>query len=118
LNVEGDVASGIAHVGMLQGNRSTQNFGKSAWHYPNVNIDHDYKGTFSLATKMNLTVSATKKWDDNDWLPCCFGGYLIMPTYYQKGTKGFGSNVKGIFDCTYPQRADKGLAISEGENGN
>jgi hypothetical protein len=35
-----------------------------------------------------------------DWMPCCVGGYLDMPTYYQKGTKGFGSNVKGIFDCT------------------
>jgi hypothetical protein len=33
-------------------------------------------------------------------MPCCFGGYLAMPTYYQKGSKGFGSNVKSIFDCT------------------
>jgi hypothetical protein len=23
-----------------------------------------------------------------------------MPTNYQKGGKGFGSNVKGVFDCT------------------
>jgi hypothetical protein len=23
-----------------------------------------------------------------------------MPTYYQKGSKGLGGGVKGIFDCT------------------
>jgi hypothetical protein len=37
---------------------------------------------------------------DDDWLPCCYDGYLTMPKYYRMGSKGFGSNVKAIFDCT------------------
>ncbi len=33
-------------------------------------------------------------------LACCSDGYLTMPTYYRMGSKGFGSDVKGVFDCT------------------
>ena len=32
--------------------------------------------------------------------PAASVGYMTMPTYYQKGGGGFGSNVKGILDCT------------------
>ena len=49
---------------------------------------------------MTLMASSDEEEKDDAWLPCCSAGYLTMPTYYQKGSKGFGSNVKGIFDCT------------------
>jgi len=49
---------------------------------------------------MTLEVPYRKITTSDDWLPCCSGGYLTMPTYYQRGSKGFGSDVKGVFDCT------------------
>jgi len=33
-----------------------------------------------------------------DWLPCCFGGYLTMPLPYLGDMKLKGA--KGVFDCT------------------
>lgn len=33
----------------------------------------------------------------DDWMPCCSGGYLALPTSYKKD---FGSNVEDVFDCT------------------
>jgi hypothetical protein len=63
-------------------------------------IDEFYRGSFSLEKKMKISIVRTLTSNDDDWLPCCFGGYLTEPTYYQKGPKGFGSNLTNIFDCT------------------
>ena len=65
-----------------------------------VLVDEFYRGAFSLEKKMVISIKATYTQDDDDWLPCCFGGYLTEPAYYQKGPKGFGSNLTNIFDCT------------------
>jgi hypothetical protein len=65
-----------------------------------VLVDEFYRGAFSLEKKMVISIKATYTQDDDDWLPCCFGGYLTEPAYYQKGSKGFGSNLTSIFDCT------------------
>jgi len=65
-----------------------------------VLVDEFYRGAFSLEKKMVISIKATSTQTDDDWLPCCFGGYLTEPTYYQKGPKGFGSNLSSIFDCT------------------
>jgi hypothetical protein len=71
-----------------------------AWKNPAIEIDEDYWGTYHIEKNMTLEVPYKKVTKSDDWLPCCFGGYLTMPTNYQKGSKGFGSNVKGVFDCT------------------
>jgi hypothetical protein len=63
-------------------------------------IDEFYRGSFSLEKKMTISVKQTSTKNDDDWLPCCFGGYLTEPKYYQKGPKGFGTNLTSIFDCT------------------
>jgi hypothetical protein len=97
MNLDGSVTSGSAHIGMLHGNIGTQDFGKSAWHNPNINVEEDYTGTFVFATKMNLTLPVTKTVSEDPWLPCCSGGWEDMK-YSEK--KDFGTDAKGIFDCT------------------
>jgi hypothetical protein len=97
MDLNGGVTEGTAHLTMLQGGIRKS---KSVWSKPDIDVDQIYTGTFDFATNMNLIVPVAKIEADDDWLPCCFGGYLTMPTYYQKGSKGFGSNIKGVFDCT------------------
>ena len=104
MNLNGGVTSGIAHIGMLQGNIGTLDFGKSAWHNPNITIDEVYTGTFVFATKMNLTLPVTRIVSEDSWLPCCSGGWVDM-TYSDK--KSFGTDAKGIFDCTCPSVVEK-----------
>jgi hypothetical protein len=61
--------------------------------------DERFVGNFDIAKDIRMKSRFDEHETDDDWLPCCFGGYLTMPTYYQKAPKGFGSNVKAIFDC-------------------
>jgi hypothetical protein len=105
MNLNGGVTSGTAHIGMLQGNIGTLDFGKSAWHKSDIMVDEDYTGTFNFTTKMNLTVPVTKILSEDSWLPCCSGGWVDM-TYSDK--KYFGADAKGIFDCTCPKGLTKG----------
>jgi hypothetical protein len=125
--VNEDVTDGKIHFGVLQGSTprlTSKDFGvedsaglgtlgkeiwpgdfeslrsATAWKNPKIEIDEDYWGTYHLEKNITLEVPYTRIVASDDWLPCCFGGYLTMPTYYQKGTRGFGSNVKGVFDCT------------------
>jgi hypothetical protein len=119
-----DVTDGKIHFGVLQGSRAivgptgsgdisnpvwnpwavgsyTADLPFStAWKNPNIEIDEDYWGTYHIEKNITIEVPYKKVTKSDDWLPCCFGGYLTMPAYYQKASKGFGSNVKGIFDCT------------------
>ncbi len=119
MKINEDVTDGKAHIGVLQegndpgyyttyigadltdpryGTAGTK--GPMAWKKPAIEIDEDYWGTYHIEKNMTLEVPYSRIEKNDDWLPCCFGGYLTMPTYYQWGSKGFGSNVKGIFDCT------------------
>ncbi len=118
MNVTEDVTDGKVHLGVLQGDRqfvdqdavkkgsaniigiSTVPKQYTAWKHPSIEIDEDYWGTYHIEKKMTLEVPYKRITSSDDWLPCCFGGYMTMPTYYQRGTYGFGSNVKGVFDCT------------------
>ncbi|MFZ2471900.1 MAG: hypothetical protein WAW52_08170 [Methanothrix sp.] len=109
-----DVTDGKAHIGVLQAN---ENFlttwadgehsddeyldlvaKKSAWKNPSIEIDEDYWGTYHIEKNMTLEVPYHLIQKSEDWLPCCFGGYLTLPTTYAKdlGLKG----AKGVFDCT------------------
>ncbi len=106
MNLNESVTNGTTHIGMLQGNvSSSSNIGNNrAWHEPDAEVDEDYTGTFNVVTKMELTIPQREKIEEDDaWpLPCCSVGYADMPVGYQKGSKGFGSNVESIFDCTCP----------------
>jgi hypothetical protein len=59
-------------------------------------IDEDYLGSFAISKKF-ITENLHKKntWDD-DWLPCCAGGWATMKPLVQND---FGMSAKGIFDC-------------------
>ena len=85
--------NGTARFGMIIADPDDQRDSKTM-------IDEFYRGSFSLEKKMKMSIKRTLTTNDDDWLPCCFGGYLTEPTYYQKGPKGFGSNLTNIFDCT------------------
>jgi hypothetical protein len=127
MKVEEDVTDGKVHIGVLQaqtdsaeadaitGSLTTTartkwvndlsegaNTGRdiTGWYHPAVEIDEDYWGTYHIVKDMTLEVPYKRIDTAVDWLPCCFGGYLTMGTYEQKGTRGFGSNVKPVFDCT------------------
>ncbi|MCK9566906.1 MAG: hypothetical protein M0Q43_12775 [Methanothrix sp.] len=112
-----DVTDGKAHIGVLQANENyladahvsqsdynnpdtLNSLGKirSAWHNPSIEIDEDYWGTYHIEKNMTLEVPYHLVQKSEDWLPCCFGGYLTLPTTYVKdlGLKG----AKGVFDCT------------------
>ncbi|OPY52805.1 MAG: hypothetical protein A4E49_01758 [Methanosaeta sp. PtaU1.Bin112] len=109
MNITEDMTEGRAHIGLLQGDPDIvlnddddENtfIANTAWKKPLVDVDEDYWGTYHIEKLMNLTSSVEEEEEDDDWLPCCSGGYLSMPEVYQMGSKGFGSDVKGIFDCT------------------
>jgi hypothetical protein len=96
LNIDESVTSGTAHIGMLQGNVGTLDFGKSALHNSIVNVDEDYTGTFNFGIKMNLTTPVSKYWGCEDWLPCsCYTGWNDMNLHDQRY-----HSAKGFFDCT------------------
>jgi hypothetical protein len=113
-----DVTDGKAHIGVLQANgdymTGSDNVAqadytnpdtlnklgniKSAWRNPSIEIDEDYWGTYHIEKNMTLEVPYHLIQKKEDWLPCCFGGYLTLPTTYRGdlGLKG----AKGVFDCT------------------
>jgi hypothetical protein len=92
-------STGVADIGYAQ--LQTSMPGKIADMQRPANEGRDrYVGNFDITRKIHMNSSAWKIEYDDDWLPCCYGGYLTMPTYYQKGSKGFGGNVKNVFDCT------------------
>jgi hypothetical protein len=115
MKVEDSLIEGKAHFGVLQlagipkGEESEEatidgGLAIKAWQNPLVNIDQDYVGTYQIKNNITLTKMSNEEDCEDYWLPCCFGGYLTMPTYYKKGPKGFGSNVNSIFDCTCKMR--------------
>ena len=107
-----DVTDGKAHIGVLQANENflggwaeTNPNGyidlvakKSAWKNPSIEIDEDYWGTYHIEKNMTLEVPYHLTMKGEDWLPCCFGGYLTIPTTYMGDSKLKGA--KGVFDCT------------------
>lgn len=111
MKINEDVTDGKVHIGVLQAEsflNETGTYAEStvgpkgpmAWKNPAIEIDEDYWGTYHIEKNITLEVPYKKITTSDDWLPCCFGGYLTMPKYYQKGKTGFGSDVKGVFDCT------------------
>jgi hypothetical protein len=102
-----DVTDGKAHIGVLQANSNfaaaiTEDLAvssfKSAWKNPSIEIDEDYWGTYHIEKNMTLEVPYRLIQKGEDWLPCCFGGYLTMPTGYLGDAKLKGA--VGVFDCT------------------
>lgn len=120
MKINEDVTDGKAHIGVLQSNTdyagklasdgktplsdftSLKGLGSgmlsSAWKNPSIEIDEDYWGTYHIEKNMTLEVPYYKKTSSDDWLPCCFGGYLTMSASYLGDAKL--KSAKGVFDCT------------------
>jgi hypothetical protein len=120
MKINEDVTDGKTHIGVLQSNKdyagklgkdgkiplydftSLDGLGSgmlsSAWKNPAIEIDEDYWGTSHIEKNMTLEVPYYKKTSSDDWLPCCFGGYLTMPASFVGDAKL--KSAKGIFDCT------------------
>ncbi len=110
MKINEDVTDGKAHIGVLQandnfaslmsenGDLSSLGNRKSAWKDPSIEIDEDYWGTYHIEKNMTLEVPYHIIQKGEDWLPCCFGGYLTMPLPYLGDMKLKGA--KGVFDCT------------------
>jgi len=111
-----EVTDGKIHIGVLQGSTNTAGTGtqtgsgafpdatfgvdhrNAAWYKPSIEIDEDYFGTYNIQKNMTIDVPYLRVQKDEDWLPCCSGGWSDVPYY---ASKYFGS-AKGIFDCTCP----------------
>ncbi len=113
MTINEDVTDGKAHIGVLQANENyagrvgtsgdmtdpkVANLKNSAWRKPSIEIDEDYWGTYHIEKNMTLEVPYKLTQKGEDWLPCCFGGYLTMPAGYWGDSKLKGA--KGVFDCT------------------
>ncbi len=55
-----------------------------------------FAGTYDMIRKMRMKSNFTLDQNDDDWLPCCAGGYASMTTADQET---FWS-ARGVFDCT------------------
>lgn len=109
LNVSEDVTNGRTHFGLLHGPVAAAEMGeddligpgssllRSAIKFPEIEIDEDYIGTFHFEKRMNLTASIEEVVEDDDWLPCCSGGYADMADHDKAG-----HSADGVFDCTCP----------------
>ncbi len=80
--------SGNGHFGVLNMDRGRQD--------PNILIDEDYSGTYSITKSISHLISYNRKQQSDEWLPCCPSGFSDMNYLDQKQFK----SAKGIFDCT------------------
>jgi hypothetical protein len=132
INVDENLIDGKAHFGALQlagipkleeadseeeaeESASILGLAMKELHKPLVKVNTDYAGTYHIKSNMTLATSEDEKDFEDAWLPCCFGGYLDMPTGYQR--RGFGSNVKALFDCSCSQVPSRAQFSQEAENG-
>ncbi|MCJ7443260.1 MAG: hypothetical protein MUO26_01795 [Methanotrichaceae archaeon] len=61
-------------------------------------FDEDYSGTYSITSKLYYEfIYGSGINSEENWLPCCYGGWGTMPRIYQTY---FGNDSKAIFDCT------------------
>jgi len=90
MNIEGDVTDGTTQLVVQQG-------GIRKWSSPDIDIHEIHAGTFSIKTKMDLTVPIYKSLHkDYPWLSCCFSGEDDMILCDKKG---LGADEEGVFDC-------------------
>jgi hypothetical protein len=82
--------SGSGHVGALDMSRGADG--------PDILIDEDYKGTYYITKNMSHEVKYNLKQQIDEWLPCCYGGYLTLPLP-SRGDLGL-KGAKGVFDCS------------------
>lgn len=130
MNIEEDLVDGRAHFGVLQlegipvdeepeeeeeseveesdeeDPQDVQVLGlaMNAWKKPLIEIDEDYVGSYHIKKNMTLsTVEEEEEVEEDDWLPCCSGGFSDLNYADAEVLK----SAKGIFDCTCFQVSNK-----------
>jgi hypothetical protein len=99
MNVEEDLTNGRAHFGALQLEQTPADWPTTeAWKKPSLILDENYVGTYHIKENINLYTSSENDTNEDQWLPCCFGGWDTMRIPFD--TKNFGQSTKGVFDCT------------------
>lgn len=81
--------SGSAHICAVQAYKGPK--------YSQVLVDEDYRGTFTIAKDMIIYGESIERSADEDWLPCCTGGWKSMDKHDKRG---HGASAEGIFNCT------------------
>lgn len=74
-----------AYVGTVSGNNT------------DVLLDEYYRGTFTISKKMEIALKSSLLQEEDEWLPCCSGGWDNM-NYNDK--KSFPVDVNRVFNCT------------------
>jgi hypothetical protein len=106
MRINEDVTDGKIHIAVIQAGSIPQSdpytgqigaISTVGWKNPSIDIDEDYWGTYHVEKNMTLEVPYKRVQKNEDWLPCCSGGWETMPLYAQRG---FGASTAGIFDCT------------------
>ncbi len=74
-----------AYVGTVRGNNT------------DVLLDEYYRGTFTISKNMEIALKSSLLQEEDEWLPCCSGGWINM-NYIDK--KSFPVDVNRVFNCT------------------
>ena len=59
--------------------------------------DERLVGVYDIVKNISMKSRFETHSKDDDWLPCCSGGWTDMRAYDRKG---FGESTRGVFDCT------------------
>lgn len=54
-----------------------------------------YYGSFNMTKNIRMRSRFDDTWQDDDWLPCCYEGWIDVSSFDKKG-----HSAQGIFDCT------------------
>lgn len=60
-------------------------------------VDDYYRGAFTISNKMKIGYKATVSKVEDEWLPCCWGGWASMNI---KDKESFPVDVNRVFNCT------------------
>jgi hypothetical protein len=60
-------------------------------------VDDYYRGAFTISNKMKIGFKATLRQEEDEWLPCCSGGWGSL-NYIEK--ESFPVDVNRVFNCT------------------
>ena len=95
MKIDDDVTGGTLHIGELLLSPKVKNQLKLK--DPLIEVDNDYIGDFQVQKTMKLEITKSREYSQEDWLPCCMGGFFDLPSYNFDAQY---ASWKGIFDCT------------------
>jgi len=64
---------------------------------PDALVDEYYRGTFTISKKMEIGLESSLTQNEDEWLPCCSGGWNDMN---YKDKESFPVDANRVFNCT------------------